>query len=60
MLSNVMLRFMVQALQDPPLCRVGKNPDKKKTSPVGIFFVFFYIFAQNREFLGFFQFQEYF
>ncbi len=44
----------------------------KKTSPVGflgflgffgfflVFFVFFYIFAQKREFLGFFQFQEYF
>jgi hypothetical protein len=35
-----------------------------KTSPVGCFFsgVFwtFYIFAQKREFLGFFQFQEYF
>ncbi len=25
-----------------------------------LFFVFFYIFAQKREFLGFFQFQEYF
>jgi hypothetical protein len=43
---------------------VGKNPVKKKTSPVGfveVFFCFFlYIFAQKREFLGFFQFQEYF
>ncbi len=26
----------------------------------GFFLVFFYIFAQKREFLGFFQFQEYF
>ncbi len=25
-----------------------------------LFFCFFYIFAQKREFLGFFQFQEYF
>ncbi len=43
---------------------------KKKTSPVGFFFgflvffgffgVFKYIFDQKREFLGFFQFQEYF
>jgi WD40 repeat protein len=38
---------------------------KKKTSPVGFFvffgfFGFFYIFAQKREFLGFFHFQEYF
>ncbi len=49
---------------------------KKKTNPVGffgyflfflgflgfLFFLFFYIlvFAQKREFLGFFQFQEYF
>ncbi len=35
---------------------------KKKTSPVGFFgfFGFFYIFAQKREFLGIFQFQEYF
>ncbi len=54
-------------------CRVGKNPGKKKTSPVGfldfcvfffrvlfVFFVFFYTFAQKREILGFFQFQEYF
>jgi hypothetical protein len=46
---------------------VGKNPVKKKPSPVGFFevfwgfFVFFlYIFAQKREFFGFFQFQEYF
>jgi hypothetical protein len=31
----------------------------KKPSPVG-FLGFFYIFAQEREFLGFFQFQEYF
>jgi hypothetical protein len=52
--------------------RVGKNPDLKKNSPVGffcffLFFLFFCdfcffknIFAQKREFLGFFQFQEYF
>jgi hypothetical protein len=41
---------------------------KKQTRPVGFlgffrgfcFFLFFYIFAQKREFLGFFQFQEYF
>ncbi len=48
--------------------RVGKNPGfyiKKKTSPVvffgffGFFWVF-YVCAQKREFLGFFQFQEYF
>ncbi len=46
---------------------VGKNPVKKKPSPVGFFEVFFgffgfflYIFAQKREFFGFFQFQEYF
>jgi hypothetical protein len=32
---------------------------KKNPSPVG-FFVLFYIYAQKREFLGFFQFQEYF
>jgi hypothetical protein len=34
----------------------------KKPSLVGFlgFFGFFYIFAQKREFLGFFQFQEYF
>ncbi len=35
----------------------------KKTQPSGFFWVlcfFFYIFAQKREFLGFFQFQEYF
>jgi hypothetical protein len=46
-----------------------KTRVKKKTSPVGFFFVFlgyfgffrfFYIFAQKREFLGFFQFQEHF
>jgi hypothetical protein len=43
-----------------------KKPGKKKTSPV-VFFWFFlvclgyflYIFIQKREFLGFFQFQEY-
>jgi hypothetical protein len=34
----------------------------KKPSPVDffVFFWFFYVFAQKREFLGFFQFQEYF
>jgi hypothetical protein len=54
------------------LSRVGKNPGFliKKTRPVGffvflgflffLFFGFFYIFAQKREFLGFFKFQEYF
>jgi hypothetical protein len=31
----------------------------KKNQPSG-FFGFFYIFAQKREFIGFFQFQEYF
>jgi hypothetical protein len=53
--------------------RVGKNPGlKKKTSPGGflgfwgflgffwVFWVFLIPFAQKREFLGFFQFQEYF
>jgi hypothetical protein len=52
--------------------RVGKNPVFlyiKKPSPVGFFwfldfffwfFGFFYIFAQKREFLRVFQFQEYF
>jgi hypothetical protein len=52
--------------------RVGKNPFFYKPSPAdflgfflvfwffGFFFVFLYIFAQKREFLGFFQFQEYF
>jgi hypothetical protein len=42
---------------------VGKNPFFFKPSPVGFLFVclvFFYIFAQKREFLGFFEFQEYF
>jgi hypothetical protein len=35
--------------------RVGKNPDFfKEPSPVG-FWVFFYIFAQKRDFLGFFS-----
>ncbi len=40
---------------------------KKKNQPSGFFFWvfwvflgFFYIYAQKREFLGFFQFQEYF
>jgi hypothetical protein len=42
------------------IIRVGKIPGLKKTSPVGFFGVFFYIFAQKREFLGFFHFQEYF
>jgi hypothetical protein len=49
--------------------RVGKNPVFFKPSPVGFLgffldsfglFGFFYIFAQKREFLWFFQFQEYF
>jgi hypothetical protein len=49
--------------------RVGKNPGFKKNQPSGVFFGFlgvfgfiwvFYILAQKREFLGFFQFQEYF
>ncbi len=46
--------------------RVGKNPGFfKEPSPVGFLgflggFGFFYIFAEKREFLGFFQFQEYF
>jgi hypothetical protein len=44
---------------------VGKNPVKKKKKKkpgqwVFLFFCFFYIFAQKRESLGFFQFQEYF
>jgi hypothetical protein len=40
-----------------------KHGFKKKTSPVGFFgffLVFLNIFAQKREILGFFQFQEYF
>ncbi len=37
--------------------RVGKTPVWKKNQPSGFFY---YIFAQKREFLGFFQFQEYF
>ncbi len=44
-----------------------KKPGLKKNQPSGSFFgflfffeFFFYIFAQKREFLGFFQFQEYF
>ncbi len=42
--------------------KVGfSNQGWKKPSPVGFFcFLFFYIFAQKREFFGFFQFQEYF
>jgi hypothetical protein len=44
----------------PTLAGLKKNPVKKKTSPVGFFWVFFYTFAQKREFLGLFQFQEYF
>jgi hypothetical protein len=52
----------------PPAGRVGKKPGLKKSQPSGLFFFWFfwflgfflYIFAQKREFLGFFQFQEYF
>jgi hypothetical protein len=41
--------------------RVGKNPGfKKKPAQRVFFFWFFHIIAQKREFLGFFQFQEYF
>jgi hypothetical protein len=36
------------------LLRVGKNPGLKKNQPSG----FFLIFAQKREFLGFFQFSR--
>ena len=36
-----------------------KTPGFFFTQPSGVF-CFFYIFAQKREFLGFFQFQEYF
>ena len=32
----------------------------EKTQPSGFFSFFFYIFAQKREFLGFFQFQEWY
>jgi hypothetical protein len=46
---------------------VGKNPVKKKNPAqwvflrfFGFFLVFFYIYSPRREFLGFFQFQEYF
>jgi hypothetical protein len=50
--------------------RVGENPVKKKPAQwvflfflvflvFLVFFIFLYIFAQKREFLGFFQFQEY-
>jgi hypothetical protein len=47
-------------------CRVGKNPAQWVFLGFLFFFVFlwffgfFYIFAQKKEFLGFFQFQEYF
>jgi hypothetical protein len=53
----------------PPAGRVGKNPGLKKKPAQWFFFCFFlslvfgfflYIFAQKREVLGFFQFQEYF
>jgi hypothetical protein len=45
--------------------RVRKNPGLKKKKPAPWVFCFFgifflYIFVQKREFLGFFQFQEYF
>jgi hypothetical protein len=53
-----------------PSNRVGKNPGLKKKPASGFFGgflgffwffgVIFYVFAQKREFLGFFQFQEYF
>jgi hypothetical protein len=41
----------------------GKNPGLKKKPAQWFFFGFFgffYVFAQKREFLGFFQFQNYF
>jgi hypothetical protein len=44
----------------PPAGRVGKTPGLKKNQPSGFFGAFLYIFAQKREFLGFFQFQKYF
>ena len=46
-----------------PQGMVGKNSVffyKKKPQPSGFFCFFKNIFAQKREFLGFFQFQEYF
>jgi hypothetical protein len=48
--ANVVVRILLEAWLE--------NIKKKKTSPVGFFF--FCIFAQRREFLGFFQFHEYF
>jgi hypothetical protein len=46
-------------------CKAGLEETrfKKKNQPSGFFWVFlgfFYIFAQKREFSGFFHFQEYF
>ncbi len=55
-------KALFQASLLPTLPRVGKKPVLKKTSPVGFFGFFgflwvlvFFIFAQKREFLGFFR-----
>jgi hypothetical protein len=38
---------------------LAKNPGfSLKTQPSGFFFVFFYVFAQKRKFLGFFSFKD--
>ncbi len=67
------LRWAPEASPKSTPGRVGKNPVKKKKPAQWVsldffffwffqffsFFRFFYIFAQKRDFLGFFQFQEY-
>jgi hypothetical protein len=45
---------------NPGQAGLEKTRVLKKKPAQWVFLVFFYIFAQKREFLGFFQFQEYF
>jgi hypothetical protein len=42
------------------LAQAGLEKTRLKKNPAQCFLVFLYIFAQKREFLGFFQFQEHF
>jgi hypothetical protein len=53
--ANVVVRILLEAWLENTRVIFYKKP-----SPVVFFFFFFCIFAQKREFLGVFQFQEYF